>query len=78
MQGINASMTTSIITNIHYYKNCNSLERIIGISEPGNAELVNECKSCCTNKIVADEQYEYAVLEVLLLLLIQLLLLLLI
>ena len=45
-------------------KACNSLERIIGISETGNAELVQECKSCCTNKIVADEQYEYAVLEV--------------
>ena len=45
-------------------KACNSLERIIGMSETGNAELVQECKSCCTNKIVADEQYEYAVLEV--------------
>ena len=45
-------------------KACNSLERIIGISETGNAELVQECKSCCTNKIIADEQYDYAVLEV--------------
>ena len=45
-------------------KSCKSLERIIGISETGNAELVKECKSCCTNKIVVDEQYEYAVLEV--------------